>query len=267
MNTLLNRLAAWDGYEHIKHALQKRGLSLPLRYQQIIIEKAECPDASAVHEYWRECANEHVRSAGRTKTEGRLFPIPNIYRSPFLDRLADLLTEQGLILHKPPFFPLLPCLRQFEKRCQGSTELAFEVAHLTEAARLREAALKPYHSRERIDTKRQVLELLLEIGRENGMEVDRRRWLFAWRHEWLVARRSHGIVLRMTLDTGGRPSANGIYPDIAVSHLDEPSFVFSVSSYDVCPGFHCYRTFNSRDEAALGARAHVVLALAFLDTL
>lgn len=89
MHPLLAILARWPGRPETKRLLQTKGYWLPDRYREIILTNCNGLGLSNLDLYWDEVALEYLCSAGRVRSDERIFSDETSYRSAYLDSLAS----------------------------------------------------------------------------------------------------------------------------------------------------------------------------------
>jgi hypothetical protein len=87
---LIDKLQGWLGRQSTQEAIEKRGFTEHLIYQEVIKSYCEkLPEAEDIVHYWDEVAKEYVLCGGMADSIKRSFKGEVRYRSSYLDELSD----------------------------------------------------------------------------------------------------------------------------------------------------------------------------------
>ncbi|MFM9845734.1 MAG: hypothetical protein ACKVP3_01055 [Hyphomicrobiaceae bacterium] len=247
MHPLLTGLACWPGRSATKSLLEAKGYWLPERFREIMLTNCGCSDEAALDRYWDETALEYLCSAGRVRSNDRIFSGETAYRSEYLDGLASSMTKRGIA---SPVISLHEDLRTFKiKANEPGSKTWPPIADEMEKCKIPEIENFAISAAEWSGTKGDLSKCLNKTAESRGFAFKKKRW-----------RKDYGALeLRCYIDAGMR-STWTFQLVFEIEHKLAPDLVFSTWLLEpLMPGFHYYHRYESPEVAILGIQAHVDL--------
>jgi hypothetical protein len=235
-----------------------------MHFRRILLER--CPSACSdeLARYWDECALEHMCSGGRAMSDRRKFNGRTLYRSDYLDRLAEQVRGQDLGadgFSAGNGLSLEPCIRQIEiASIRGGPAGAASIRSIDTAledVKEEEAVALEVNTEGWGNKKSDVARCLMAIAPSHG---------FALNGRWCERADGFGNVLRCTVDTGGRSDCAATLPIRFEAVGRGEIYDLSLTNLLV-PGFVHYAKFRSARTGVLGLCAHVTLFSVLADLL